>query len=325
MDVAPRSDRAGVWRSLHEIVEPEQFSDAVAGATLRADFLGARRMAARIERFVGADWSLDFFEAGVAARISGPLMPGWAAVCLPFRAGGSRWYGETAEDGRLLCNPPGVPIEGAITPEFSGLAVAVPQQVWEDCWAAGRGRGAGLREFRAIRLSPESRRRILAELRTVHRCLSAPAGRCLECATPAHLGASLARELVALAGDNADDSAPPRDSTRNRYRLARRAEAWMRDHLAESPDVPEICRALGTSRRELEYAFRCAFAQSPRDFLESLRLNAVHSALRRSPPGTTVSAIAVEHGFHHFGRFAERFKRRFGESPSNITRGRSAR
>lgn len=325
MDAALRSARAGVWKSLHEIAEPEQFSDAVAGATLRADFLSARRMAARIERCVAADWALDFFEAGVAARISGPLMPGWASLCLPLRAGGSRWYGELAEDGQLLCNPPDVPIEGAITPGFAGLSVAVPRQVWEDCWAVGRGRGAGRREFRAIRLPPESRRRILAELRTVQRCLSAPEGRCLECATPARLGASLARELITLAGENADDSTPPRDSTRNRYRLARRAEAWMRDHLADHAGVPDLCRALGTSRRELEYAFRCAFAQSPRAFLESLRLNAVRHALRRSPPGATVSAIAIEHGFHHFGRFAERFKRRFGETPSSVRRGRLAR
>lgn len=320
MDVAPRSGPTGVWRSRHEIAEPEEFSNAVAGATLRADFLGARRTAARIERFMGGDWSLDFFEAGVTARISGPLVPGWTSLCLPFRASGSRWYGEVAEDGWLLCNPPGVAIEGTITPGFCGVSVAVPREVWEDCWSAAQGPGRSSAGFQVIRLPAPTRARILRELREVHRCLDLPSDRCRDCATPARLGAALARELVTLAGENAAATPSPRDSTRNRYRLARRAEAWMRDHLAEHPGIPELCRALGTSRRELEYAFRSAFAQSPRAFLESLRLNAVRTALVRAAPGTTVSDIALEHGFSHFGRFAARFKEMFGESPSAFTR-----
>ena len=318
MPVASRSGPAGVWRSVHEIADPEQFGEAVAGASLRAEFLGGSGLAARIERFIGTDWAMDFFESGIKARVCGPLLSGWASFCLILRAGESRWYGIAAEDGWLLCNPPGTPIDGTITPGFRGVSIAVPQAVWSSCLSQSRDRES--QSFSVVRLPRGTAPRLLRDLQELHRCLSLRTEQCGECQTPARLGANLARRVAQIACEASDAAPPPKHSTRNRFRLARRAESWMRDHLAENPDIPALCCALGTSRRELEYAFHSAFGQSPRAYLESIRLNAVRTALHSTSATVPVSAIAMGYGFHHLGRFSTRFKSFFGENPSRVCR-----
>lgn len=109
----------------------------------------------------------------------------------------------------------------------------------------------------------------------------------------------------------------PRESTRNRARLARRAEDWLRAHHDNAAGVSELPLAMGTSRRELEYAFRETFAMSPRDFLEKIRLNAIHRELIRADPGEKgqVTRIALDHGVTHLGRFPELYRRLFGDLP----------
>ncbi|MEU4714350.1 helix-turn-helix domain-containing protein [Micromonospora purpureochromogenes] len=50
------------------------------------------------------------------------------------------------------------------------------------------------------------------------------------------------------------------------------------------------------------------------------RRYAVHRALCAAGPGASVTAIAVQHGFAHLGRFAGEYRARFGESPSTTLR-----
>jgi AraC family ethanolamine operon transcriptional activator len=94
----------------------------------------------------------------------------------------------------------------------------------------------------------------------------------------------------------------------------------MRDHLAEPIRVPDVCLALSVSRRELEYAFRATFDQSPRDFLHALRLNAIRRALLRGDVRAPIVHIALDHGITHPGRFAADYRALFGEPPSETFR-----
>lgn len=318
MDATPRLGPVGVWCSVHEIQDPEHFSQAVTGATLRAEFLGKTGTVAKIERFVGATWAMDFFESGVKARVCGPLIPGWASFCFIISARQSRWYGLEAEDGWLLCNPPGTPIDGTITSGFSGVSVAVPQDVWARCHALSRSEGQ--QSFNALRLPVDTATRIQSELREMHRCLNQPREQCGTCLSPSLWGETVARQVAEIAAETTAMKSPYKDSSRNRFRLARRAESWIHDHLTENSDIPRICHALGTSRRELEYAFQTAFGDTPRAYLESIRLNAVRRALKATPSSMPISEVATGFGFYHLGRFSGRFKKLFGESPSQIVR-----
>ena len=93
----------------------------------------------------------------------------------------------------------------------------------------------------------------------------------------------------------------------------------MRHQLGESLQILDLCAALRVSRRELEYAFRSTFDQSPRDFLQALRLNAIRRELRVSD--APIIDIAFQHGMSHLGRFAASYRHLFGEKPSQTVRG----
>lgn len=92
----------------------------------------------------------------------------------------------------------------------------------------------------------------------------------------------------------------------------------MRHHLGEPLQIPDLCRALKVSRRELEYALRANFDQSPRDFFQALRLNAIRRKLQVSD--APIIDVAFQLGMFHPGRFAASYRRLFGEKPSRTGR-----
>ena len=309
----------GFQRFVYRLFDPGEFGCAVAGATLQVDFLARQVSAASIERFVGEDWALDTYDAGVKARMYGPLLPGRVSLCLMLRDEVSSQYGLDLGEGCLLCNPPGVPIDGFIAPGFRAVATSVPLWMWEECRRLAGCRVEELIGFQVIPLPPG----VYAELRGMH----AEAWRCLQerdegCMAPELAGLRLSRALATAAWEHAARQRRIAWSPRNRFRLARRAEGLMRERLGEPLCVPNVCLAMGVSRRELEYAFQTAFGESPRAFLESLRMTAVRRALVRSGGGRSVTDVALACGFSHLGRFSTRYRALFGESPSETGRGK---
>lgn len=299
---------------MHELRDPDEFGFAVTGARLMAEFLRPQREPTRVEQFQHADWALDFHEAQVKARIIGPLPAGWASMGLMRGVVESSWYGCPAGRGVLVSTPPGEVIDGHIAPGFQCLAVTISPELWE------RGRLLAGVEDRACggpgvhALEPLRYERLERRLRSLRRLLRASA-------TDPRLGrqavrdsACFAVEIAAIAWELGAAVAPHRAAPGRRARLARQAEAWMRAHLGEAVQVTDVCLALGVGRRELEYAFRHAFDESPRDYLQSLRLNAIRRALRRRD-SDPVKTIALSHGVTHLGRFAAHYHALFGETP----------
>jgi len=303
------------WRHLVlRLRDPEQFGSALSGTRLIADFLAPQKLPAGVEQFQAPGWAFDFHEAHVKARIHGPVPPGWASLGLMRSPAPSTWYGQTGARGVLACTPPGEEIDGWIAPGFRCMAVGVPVAVWEQCRALAGRESARLSSGFVQHLSPsvyaaiESRMEAL--LRLLRTAPTAPALRDFA----AREAADFAMEIVGLAWERGGAETSSRDSLRNRIRLTRRAEAWLREHLAEPVRIPDVCLALGVSRRELEYAFRSALDQSPREVLQSMRLNAIRRALRRAE--RSVTEVALEHGVMHLSRFAASYRQLFGETPS---------
>jgi AraC-like DNA-binding protein len=81
---------------------------------------------------------------------------------------------------------------------------------------------------------------------------------------------------------------------------------------------------VGVSARCLQMAFREHLGMTPLQYLRWVRLGRAREDLLAgtSPDGVTVSAVAVRWGFRHLGRFAQDYRSRFGESPSQTLRGR---
>ena len=91
--------------------------------------------------------------------------------------------------------------------------------------------------------------------------------------------------------------------------------------LEEDPSQPlyvtEICKMIGVSDRTLEMCCQEQLGMGPKRYLVLRRLNLARRALREAAPDTTtVTDVATQYGFWHFGRFAGVYCSLFGESPS---------
>jgi AraC-like DNA-binding protein len=102
--------------------------------------------------------------------------------------------------------------------------------------------------------------------------------------------------------------------------LALRADAYIRQTLAEAPHLEQLCDAVQASPRSLHASFKTIFNATPRAYQTALRLDAARRDLLRGPPGTTVSSVAVRWGFFQFGRFAGAYRQMFGEEPRQTLR-----
>ena len=105
-------------------------------------------------------------------------------------------------------------------------------------------------------------------------------------------------------------------------RMIREALAIVEADPARQVTVTELAQAAGCSIRSLQEGFQRYVGCSPTEFLRDWRLQRVHDALERSEPSaTTIADVAYAHGFTHLGRFAQAYRRRFGELPSHTLRG----
>ncbi len=87
------------------------------------------------------------------------------------------------------------------------------------------------------------------------------------------------------------------------------------------PSVGELCEAAFVCRRKLWDAFDATTGMSPGRFFRAWGLAAARRRLLAgSVATTTVQQVAIDLGFSHAGRFASRYTRMFGESPSMTLR-----
>lgn len=103
-------------------------------------------------------------------------------------------------------------------------------------------------------------------------------------------------------------------------RHVRRAEDYIRNHVADALTLEQISAAVGCSIRTLTDGFRKARGTTPMNFLRQLRLERARDDLRQGGSPGVVSDVALRWGFPHLGRFAAEYRRQFAESPSETLR-----
>jgi AraC family ethanolamine operon transcriptional activator len=87
------------------------------------------------------------------------------------------------------------------------------------------------------------------------------------------------------------------------------------------PYLSELCATANVSERTLQYAFHDIMGMSPLTYLHRLRLHRARDELRLAKKGsTTVTDVALNWGFWHFGEFSRAYKNCFGEMPSRTLR-----
>jgi AraC family ethanolamine operon transcriptional activator len=128
--------------------------------------------------------------------------------------------------------------------------------------------------------------------------------------------------LLAVLGTTRDFEATGADHVhRSQTLVVKAAEDYALSHVDERIYVTDLCRAAAVSERALEYAFTEVMGLTPVAYLTRLRLHRVRQALLAATQRTTtVSAVALDWGFWHFGDFSRAYKECFGELPSDTLR-----
>src|SRR5262245_4750771 len=292
------------------ITDADGFDDALSGTQLNVDILSGKFIPTSIERFQSANWSIDLGEIHVKARARAPLPKGWGSVGFIGGSGSSIWHGMKTESGALVCNPPGGDgPDGQVMPGFAWSAFGVPAGLWERCQAlAGAEIKGAFSQVVRWQLPASLFLSLHHQLYETHRLLQSALKKPHLSCFAERAAVKLVTNITTHAFEASLRDQPVADSLRNRVRLARSAETWMRDRLCEPFNIADLCVAHRVSRREMEYAFRGTFNTSPQKFLSLLRLNAIHRALVRADESSKITAIAFDHGITHLGRFAASYR-----------------
>lgn len=105
-------------------------------------------------------------------------------------------------------------------------------------------------------------------------------------------------------------------------RAVKQAIDYMRANAGEPLRIRDVADACCVTSRTLENGFKDFKGTTPIAYLRQLRLEAVRRELTTSEGGARISEIARRWGFVDLGRFAERYRRAYGELPSDTVRKR---
>jgi len=211
-------------------------------------------------------------------------------------------------------------------PGFLGLNMTMPAGGLEEALQARFESKTGLAHFRSIRASRIDRGifaeswlffgRLMELLRESHDAASPQILR------PTYLEAEIVDVMVSIIGNHLQAREFERSvSWSQRRPVVKRAEEFMRSHLAEPIMLHEICAAARASERTVEYAFREMYGMGAKKFLRVLRLNYARSCLRRADGVfSSVQDVAYAAGFWHMGHFSTNYRQLFNEAPTATMR-----
>jgi AraC family ethanolamine operon transcriptional activator len=107
-----------------------------------------------------------------------------------------------------------------------------------------------------------------------------------------------------------------------RRTLVCKAEGWVKGHPNRPIHVADVCAAFNIPLRTFQRIFHETVGMGPAHYFAAMRLNQARVALLAGSPFTTsVTQIALDHGFRELGRFARAYRRTFGETPSDTLHG----
>ena len=120
----------------------------------------------------------------------------------------------------------------------------------------------------------------------------------------------------------------PKQQRRPRIRrqeIIRCCRKLLQERDGEHVPVGDLVAAAKVCERTLRSTFHEYFGVGPVQYLQLRQLHRVHRALRAADPeASSVTDVLIRHGEWEFSRFASRYRRLFGELPSETLRGRRA-
>jgi len=139
------------------------------------------------------------------------------------------------------------------------------------------------------------------------------------------VAAQLEARLIGWLADCLVGTAPASTAPAVAVQRVRAVEEWIDAHLAAPITLGRLCAVAGVGDRWLESAFRAHRGQTPLGFVMARRLARARRCLLEATPEASITEVAHDAGFVHLGRFAARYRRAYGESPSQTLRHRQRR
>ena len=268
---------------------------------------------------------MDFDAGGFDGdlRVRGTLArKAFSIVSVLERGGATNQWGHPVAEGDILVVPPGEDLDGRFQGRTAYAVVTVPSGLlmrraeafeWlaePRCWTEV-----------AVYSPPPPARAPCRDLLRNCAALIRTQGEGLPARTIDVLRQDLLDGvLTALA--QAKAPAARRPGVLNAARIVRGAEDLIEGGgTRRTIQIDDVCRGLNISRRTLYRAFQDLLDVSPKAYLRMKNLSAARARLldaTRRP--TTVTQVALDHGFWELGRFAGAYRTMFGESPSETLR-----
>jgi AraC family ethanolamine operon transcriptional activator len=299
--------------------DPEQMTTALQDGVLEHVQLGRGLFQGRIAHTATATSRVDWGRYELAVLARGDLAQDMVSIAMALHGEGEwRVHGQVASAGDIAFYSERSELLVALPPRAQWLSIQVPRSRLEAAGLAGVPKAAG-----------DARRMTGGMGAGLHRSLAELAPVLAPHPADPRFGSAevalahddlLATLLAEIARRGGATDAGTALSPGERWRVVRRAEAWLEAQTAPSVRIDELCKAACTSLSRLERAFREAFGQSPRRYLMLRRLAAVRRELLRGTPAASITEIATRWGFFHLGRFSQEYRAHFGERPSQTLR-----
>lgn len=292
----------------------DDLNHAVSGSSLELVQLKPGNLDAVISHVSLGDLSVDVGTVNVPLRVKGELDARRFGIGAYSPGSRATWNGNHIDSSQLLFFTPGKELNGYLSASYRWTSLVIPPE-WMDSIAQTARRSNTLQTATDCRLVRPDPVRLTDLLQATARIVT-PAKVPVDSASADWLTTDFRNALGAALSSL--DTLPVKVMSRTHahFRIAHRAERYMRERITEPVCVDELCVAMRASRRYLEYAFADAFGTSPSRYLRLLRLHEVRRRLKALGARTTVTDQALKLGFNHLSLFAIQYKKAFGESPS---------
>ncbi len=306
----------------HTFEDPDAFSTSLMGGSFEYLPLPDQPFRARLDVLALGDLVLQIGDQG-AHTARGAVQSGLSILILtlPTRLARVRMNGQPTSPSLGYLSPGGREFHAHSESEVAWGALAVPEAMLAQA-AEMAPESIRLARMAGVLNMPEGPQRRLAGAVAAAAQMAAEQPEALSQPGCAEGLVHSMQELLAETLNAESRLLPMTRATREAYRVVRDAEAFLEAHLGQPIFRQQLCQALGVSLRKLHDGFMATTGMSPLAYLKTRRLLLARRALRQSGgDAALVKAVALAHGFWHFGHFAQDYRAQFGESPSE-TRAR---
>ena len=100
---------------------------------------------------------------------------------------------------------------------------------------------------------------------------------------------------------------------KSRHMSYMKARAYIHTNLHQTISIEEMAKKFDIAERTLRNYFQEELGISPKQYLNTIRLQKVRYELKNKKMKVNIEAVARDFGFTHMGQFSKRYKDFFGE------------